>query len=422
MKYMMSTKELARLTVIKGAIDGVYTVKQAARKLGMSARWVKHLKKTVREQGDGAVIHGNAGRHPANVTGERIREKILALKKSDTYRNANFTHFRELLEEREQIKISYTSLSGILKAAGIMSPKTHRSTGERRTVRERRAKFGELLQTDATPFDWFGCGIPYALHGFQDDATGDIVGLYLCEHECLQGYFEAFRAVLQGYGAPEALYADRIGIYFVNTKKPENWSVEEQLAGKTLDKTQFGHIAETLGCELIPAGSPQAKGRIERLWETLQSRLPVWFTLNGITTMEQANATLPRFITEFNRRFHREPACKKETAFAPIPANFDLDTLLVAKYTRKTDNCGCFSFQNYTFQVDSPRPPVKKTIVFLFSEKIGFKAYYDKTYYRVKFPAFLNKDKKSHLPQVTKRLIHDSFFACVKAPELTDGG
>ena len=415
---MMSTKELARLTVIKGAIDGVYTVKQAARKLGMSTRWVKHLKKAVREQGDGAVIHGNAGRHPANVTGEGIREKILALKKSERYRNANFTHFRELLEECEQIHISYTSLSGILKAAGIMSPKTRRSTGERRTVRERRAKVGELVQTDASPFDWLGRGPQYALHGFQDDATGDILVLYLCEHECLQGYFEAFRAVLQGYGVPEALYADRIGIYFVNTKKPEHWTIEEQLAGKTLDTTQFGHIAETLGCELIAAGSPQAKGRIERLWETLQSRLPVWFALNGVATMEQANAALPRFIAEFNRRFHRKAACQDETAFAPVPAGFDLDTLLAAKYTRKTDACGCFSFQNYTFQVDSPRPPVKKTIVFLFSEKIGFKAYYDKKYYGVKFLEFLNKDKSSHLPEVTKRLIHDSFFADVKVPEL----
>lgn len=306
----------------------------------------------------------------------------------------------------------------MLKAAGIMSPKTRRSTGERRTVRERRAKGGELVQTDASPFEWLGGGPPYALHGFQDDATGDILGLYLCEHECLQGYFEAFRAVLQGYGVPEALYADRIGIYFVNTKKPEHGTIEEQLAGKTVDKTQFGHIAETLGCELIPAGSPQAKGRIERLWETLQSRLPVWFALNDVTTMVKANAALPRFITEFNQRFHREAACQDETAFAPVPEGFDLDTLLAAKYSRKTDACGCFSFQNYTFQVDSPRPPVKKTIVFLFSEKIGFKAYYDKKYYGVKFLEFLNKDKPSHLPEVTKRLIHDSFLADVKTPEL----
>jgi transposase len=418
----MSMKELARLAVIKSAIDGAYTVEQAALKLGVSTRQVKRLKKDVGEQGDGAVIHGNSGRHPANVTGEAIRAKIIALKKTDTYRKANFTHFRELLEENEQINISYTCLSRILKEAGIASPKTRRSGGARRTRRERRAKFGELVQTDATPYDWFGTGVHYALHGFQDDATGEILGLYLCEHECLQGYFEAFRPVLTGYGVPEALYADRIGIYFVNTKKAENWTIEEQLAGKTLDKTQFGSIAETLGCELIPAGSPQAKGRIERLWETLQSRLPVWFALNGITAMEQANAALPAFIREFNRRFHREPACQDQTAFAPLPEDFDLDTLLAAKYSRKTDSCGCFSFQNYTFQVDSPKPPAKKNIVFLFSEKIGFKAYYDKTYHEVKFPEYLNKDKKSHLPQVTKRLIYDSFFASVKGKDAAAGG
>jgi hypothetical protein len=279
-----------------------------------------------------------------------------------------------------------------------------------------------LVQTDATPFDWFGTGVQYALHGFQDDASGEIRGLYLCEHECLQGYFEAFRAVLTGWGVPEALYADRIGIYFVNTKKVENGTVEEQLAGKILDKTQFGAIAETLGCELIPAGSPQAKGRIERLWETLQSRLPVWFALNGMSAMEQANAALPVFIREFNRRFRREPACQDDTAFAPLPAGFNLDTLLTAKYNRKTDNCGCFSFQNYTFQVDSPKPPVRKNIVFLFSEKIGFKAYYDKTCRDVKFPEFLNKGKKPYLPQVTKRLIYDSFFAGAKAPALAGSG
>ncbi|MDR3131178.1 MAG: helix-turn-helix domain-containing protein, partial [Treponema sp.] len=120
---------LARLTVIKGAIDEAYTVKQAARKLGISLRWVKRLKKVVREQGDGAAIHGNAGRHPANVTDEPIRTKIIALKKSGAYEKANVTHFRELLEEREQIKISYSCLSVILKEAGIISPKTRRNGG-----------------------------------------------------------------------------------------------------------------------------------------------------------------------------------------------------------------------------------------------------------------------------------------------------
>jgi transposase len=111
MEYTMNTKELARLTVIKGAVDGAYTVRQAALKLGVSTRQVKRLKKDVREQGGGAVIHGNSGRHPANATGGAIRAKTATLKKSGAYRQANFAHFRELLEENEQIKISYTSLS-----------------------------------------------------------------------------------------------------------------------------------------------------------------------------------------------------------------------------------------------------------------------------------------------------------------------
>jgi hypothetical protein len=87
--------------------------------------------------------------------------------------------------------------------------------------------------------------------------------------------------------------------------------------------------------------------------------------------MRQANAALPLFITEFNQRFHRNPACQDHAAFAPVPADFDL----AAKYNRKTDGCGCFSFHHYTFQIDSPRPPVRKPIVFLFTEKTGFKVY-----------------------------------------------
>jgi transposase len=123
MKYMMNTKELARLTVINGTLDGAYTVKQAAKKFGMSTRCVKHLKKAVREQGNGAVIHGNAGRRPANTTDKALRNTIIALKKSEPYR----------------------------------------STGERRTMRERRVKVGELVQTDVSPFDWLGRDVRYCL-------------------------------------------------------------------------------------------------------------------------------------------------------------------------------------------------------------------------------------------------------------------
>jgi hypothetical protein len=139
--------------------------------------------------------------------------------------------------------------------------------------------------------------------------------------------------------------------------------------------------------------------------------------------MKSANAALPAFIAEFNKKFHQEPVRKDKPAFVPLPSGFDLDTLLAAQYNRKTDNSGCFSFQNYTFQVEcakSRKPVVKKDIVFLFSEKLGFKAYYHKTSYNVTFLDFLNKGKQSYLPQVTKRLIHDCFFSSVKNKELSD--
>jgi transposase len=111
MKYMMSGSELGKLSLIKGAIDGAYTVREAAKRLKLSERHIKRLKRRVKEEGDAAVIHGNSGKHPANYTDERLRDKIIALKKSALYEGANFAHFRELLEEREGIAISYTALS-----------------------------------------------------------------------------------------------------------------------------------------------------------------------------------------------------------------------------------------------------------------------------------------------------------------------
>ncbi|MDR1301315.1 MAG: ISNCY family transposase, partial [Treponema sp.] len=344
-----------------------------------------------------------------------LRNRIIALKKSARYEGANFTHFRELLEERESIVISYTTLSKILKGAGMVSKRTHRGTGRRFTRRKRRSRFGELVQADATPFDWFGDGERRALHGFIDDATGRIIGLYLCKNECLAGYLELMRQTLTGYGIPLELYADKAGIFFVNTKKQENWTVEECLAGKALTKTRFGAIADKLGIARISAHTPQAKGRIERLWGTLQDRLPVWFALNGITGTEQANAALPAFIAKYNGTFAVPPE-SGENAFVPMDEKDDLDTLLAVRHERVTDNCGCFSFQNFTFRIVADRPVAKKKIQFLFSEKTGFKAYYDKRYYPVELQGLTKGRKDTHLPDVTKLLLQKYYFSDGKGP------
>jgi transposase len=408
MKYMMSKEEMGRLALVKGSLDGKYTVGFVARRLGLSTRQVKKLRKAVREGGDEAVIHGNSGRKPANYKSDDLRQKIIALKQSDLYRETNFTHFKELLLEYENIKIGYTTLAGILKSAGIMSKKKHRTAGQKFKRRKRRSSFGEMLQADATPFDWFGTGTRLALHGYIDDATGRLVGLYMCQNECLQGYLEGLRQCLTKYGIPLDVYTDKAGLFFVNGKKPEHWTLDEQLAGKTLDKTQFGAIADELGINLIPAHTPQAKGRIERVWGTLQDRLVTQLTIMGIKNTEQFNTNAAAIMDWFNNRFAKESE-SAETSFVPLDEKNNLDTLLAVKHERTTDACGCFSFQNLKFEVVSEKALFKKKIVFMFSERLGFRALYNKTYYPVKPLDFLNNSQC--LPEVTRSLLFTFYLA-----------
>jgi hypothetical protein len=208
-------------------------------------------------------------------------------------------------------------------------------------------------------------------------------------------------------------YSDKAGVFFVNAKKRENWTEEEMRAGKCLDKTQFGKIAEKLGINLIGANAPQAKGRIERLWETLQDRPPSFFTLEGIHDVEAANKTLPEFIAEYNGEFAVQPA-SNENYFVPLSKKDDLEKLPAVKFERATDSCGCFSFQNYTFSLEtSDRIVAKKKIVFTFSEKIGFMAEYDKRYYPVKLLGYLSK-RASHIPDVTRFLLEKFYSADAK--------
>jgi hypothetical protein len=268
-----------------------------------------------------------------------------------------------------------------------------------------------MLQADASAYDWFGIGKNCSLHGFIDDATGQIISLYFCQNECLMGYLEILRHTLEKYGVPLEIYADKAGIFFVNNKKEENWTVDEMLAGRPLDKTQFGTIVEKqLGITMISAHTPQAKGRIERLWGTLQDRLPVWLKIKGITDMEQANRRLKHFIAEHNKRFAIEPD-SAESAFVPVDSSHDLDRLLAARYERTTDNCGCFSFHNFIFQINSKKPLAKKKIHFLFSQKLGFLVLFGKEYYPVSFLGMKNNERITHIPDVTKILMQKVYHA-----------
>ena len=366
---MLKQKEIKRATLIEACINGQCTVKQVANALGLSERRVKQIKKEVKENGVKSIQHGNRGRKPKNTISVETKKKILDLRSSYEYELSNFKHFQEILKERENIDISYSALYNILHTAGIRSPKKHRKS-KLHHRRKRKASEGMMLQADGTPFDWFGNGEKYSLHGFIDDATGKITGLYMCKNECLLGYLEVLRQTLENFGIPISLYPDKYSVFFPPKKVDDHLTIEEQLNGREKGITQFGRIVEELGISMFPASSPQAKGRIERLWETLQSRLVTEFRINNITTIEQANAFLANYIKKYNSKFAIKPT-NNTSMFLKLPKKYNLDELLCVRFERTIDNAGVFSLNNSKFQVlDRSLPPKTKIQIYL-SQKNG---------------------------------------------------
>lgn len=374
--YLMSQEQLKRYTVIEKTIEGSMTIREAGELLGLSMRQVIRLKKGVRENGAAALIHKNQGRKPAHAIPESVKKTIILLKLSDKYKDANFKHFQELLERFENIKISYAPLYGILKSAGIQSPKKRRRF-KPHCRRKRKAQKGLLIQMDATSYKWFGDGNMYSLHGAIDDATGEILGLYMAKNECLQGYFETTRQMLLNHGIPVSIYCDRHAIFL--STKASKLTIEDELEGKVCNDTQFGRAMKELGITIISARSPQAKGRIEKLWDTLQSRLPIEFKIAGITTIDEANEFLKSYIPKFNELFAVEPQ-DAESAFRPLSSNIDLDCILCVKQKRRADNSGVFSFYGKHFKIllkeNQPSIPPKTPINVFVSSISGVRVEY----------------------------------------------
>ena len=248
-----------------------------------------------------------------------------------------------------------------------------------------------MLQADGTPFDWFETGEKYSLHGFVDDATGKITGLYMCKNECLLGYLEVLRQTLENFGIPISLYPDKYSVFFPPKKISDHLTIEEQLNGRQKGITQFGRIVEELGIEMFPASSPQAKGRIERLWETLQSRLVTEFRINKITNVDDANKFLIEFIKIYNSKFSVEPS-NNSSVFLKLPKRYNLDELLCVKFERTIDNAGVFSINNSKFQLlDRNLPPKTKVQIYL-SQKIGMRVKVNNKTYDVAPLEVISKD------------------------------
>ena len=418
---MLKQKDLKRATLIEACIKVQCTVKQVANALGLSERRVKQIKKEVKENGVKSIQHGNRGRKPKNTIPNETKKRILELRSSYQYELSNFKHFQELLKERENIDISYSALYNILHNAGIKSPKRHRKT-KLHHRRKRKEAEGMMLQADGTPFEWFGTDEKYSLHGFIDDATGKITGLYMCKNECLLGYLEVLRQTLENYGIPISLYPDKYSVFFPPKKVDDHVTIEEQLNGREKGITQFGRIVEELGITMFSANSPQAKGRIERLWETLQSRLVTEFRIHNITTMEQANTFLSNYIDIYNSKFAIEPL-NKNNVFLKLPKKYNLDELLCVKFERTIDNAGVFSVNNSKFQIlDRSLPPKTKITVYL-SKKVGMLAKINNKTYDVQPLELISKglidtnslDYHQWLPDVVIELINEFYLKDAKA-------
>ncbi len=341
----MSKEEIKRHKVISQVLEKKISQKRAAELLNLSLSRIKVLCSQVRKFGEKGVVHGNAGRKPSHAITDELRVEIINLYHSK-YKEFNFTHFQEKLEEIHKIVVSVPTVYRILTSSGLISPRKHRKRKHhyRRSPKERE---GELVQIDASEHDWFGNGFKVHLHGAIDDATGRILALQFGEQETTETYFELILQMNKKGQLPLALYSDKRGV-FTNNRKEDDLTIEEQLAGINPRETQFSRAMDQLGVRIVLANSPQATGRIEKLWGTLQDRLINEMALAGIKDIDSANEFLPSFINQYNRKFQREAAVAEKAYLDKVPAK-ELQYILCSHHLRKLDRGMSFSYQNRTF-------------------------------------------------------------------------
>ncbi len=344
---MLNQKELRRVTIIEKVVAGELRIRDAAQLLGLSERQVKRLKKGVKTRGHAFLAHKNRGRKPKHAVPQDISDMVISLV-TGPLKGASCQHIAELLAEHHGTCLSARTIRRILNRAGIPNPHSHK-TPRRRRCRSRMPQEGLLVQCDASPFDWLeNRGPRLSLHGVIDDATSKILGLHFRLQEDLHGYLHALRYMVQNFGVPQSLYSDGHSIFF--SPKRNSLSIDDELAGKSPALTQFGEILSELGINHIQAGSPQAKGRIERLWETLQIRLVIELRQAGISTPEQANAFLPSFIQRFNQRFSVQPA-NPQPAFRPAPPVDALNNIIALREHRLASNGSTIAYHGKTYQL-----------------------------------------------------------------------
>lgn len=343
-RVTMTNRELKRVGVMERVEAGQMTGVEAAGVLGLSVRQVRRLVKAYRKKGAAGLVHGNRGQVSTRGLAAETRAQIVGLAHGE-YQDYNDSHFTDELKEVYGLVVSRSAVRRIRRAAGLGSPRKRR-TPKHRLRRERYPMAGMLVQMDGSDHDWLeGRGPKLCLVAGIDDATSRVVGAVFQEQEDTAGYMQLIWQMGDTCGLPLAVYADRHTIF----QSPKTLTLEDELAGQEA-LSQLGRALRELDIEYIPAYSPQAKGRVERLFGTLQDRLVRALRKANACSLEGANQVLPGFLAQFNIRFQSE-AAQPGSAFRPWPGGLHPFDVLCLKHTRRVAKDNTLSLYGFKLQL-----------------------------------------------------------------------
>jgi transposase len=346
-RFLMSQRELQRYHVVSKTIEGRMSTKEAAEMLGLSQRQVFRQKAKIKASGPQGIIHGNRGRSPATAKPEHLMQRVRQLYQT-VYRGFNITHFTEKLNEVEGIRVSRETSRKELRRHNLIGKL--RRAPKHRSRRQRMPMVGMLLQHDTSEHDWLqGRGAALKLIASIDDANNEVPYALFVEADGTLPNMEVMKEILGRKGIPMAFYVDGASC----NKTHRGTGIHRRLTGGEYEETQIERALKELGINLIIAGSPQAKGRVERLFGTFQDRLISEMRLRSISTKERANGFLhEEFLADFNRRFTVK-AAKRGSAYRKLPREINLDTILCIKMERTVQKDNTISYKGRVFQIIS---------------------------------------------------------------------
>lgn len=345
----MSTKETQRITIMDNLLAKRIKQKHAAQQLGISIRQVRRLKRRYQQDKIAGLVHQLRGKEGNRRIVQTEKDRLITIVR-EKYADFGPTFALEKLTQYHGCTFGVDTLRKEMITINIWHPKK-RKTLVIHQMRDRRSCFGELVQLDGSPHAWFeGRGHSCTLLVFIDDATGKVPWGQFVESETTAAYFAATKEYIIRYGKPLAFYVDRHGVFRVNTRKAATAAIEDSNG-----LTQFGRSMQELAIALIFANTPQAKGRVERVNQTLQDRLVKEMRLQGINTIQQANTFLPAFLEGFNRQFSVVPK-SPVNMHRTLPETEKLDDILCEKHTRMLSRQLTMSYENRIYQIQTDRP------------------------------------------------------------------